>query len=72
MLRFFLFMHHNALYTSCIAYFNVVHFLHIWVDHVEPEEEIQKEQVQVAFGGPQATSGEDINLALNQGKPWCI
>jgi hypothetical protein len=24
------------------------------------------------FGGPQASSGEDTNLALDQGKPQCI
>jgi hypothetical protein len=24
------------------------------------------------FGGPQASSGEDVNLNLDQGKPRCI
>jgi hypothetical protein len=33
MLRLLLFMHHIALYTPCIAHFNVAHLLHIWVDH---------------------------------------
>jgi hypothetical protein len=39
-------MHHIALCTSCIEHFNVAHLLHIRVDHVEPESEIKKEQVQ--------------------------
>jgi hypothetical protein len=46
--------------------------MHIRVDHAEPESEIQAEQVQRLFGGPQASSGEDTNLALDQGKPRCI
>jgi hypothetical protein len=24
------------------------------------------------FGGPQTSNGEDTNLDLDQGKPWCI
>jgi hypothetical protein len=39
------------------------------VDHAEPKPEIQAEQVQWMFGGPQASNCEDTNLALNQGKP---
>jgi hypothetical protein len=46
MLWLFLFMHHIALCTICIEHFNVVHLLHIQVDHVEPKSEIKKEQVQ--------------------------
>jgi hypothetical protein len=46
MLRLFLFMHHIALCTPYIAHLNVVHLLHIRVDHVEPESEIKKGQVQ--------------------------
>jgi hypothetical protein len=34
--------------------------------------EIQAEQVQWVFGGPQASSGKDTNLALDQDKPRCI
>jgi hypothetical protein len=41
-----LFMHHIALYTSCIVLFNCGHVLHIRVDHVESELEFQAEQVQ--------------------------
>jgi hypothetical protein len=48
-------------------YFNFCHLLHIQVDHVEPEIEIQAVQVQQRIGGPQASSGEDTNLALDQG-----
>jgi hypothetical protein len=29
-------------------------------------------EVRWAFGGPQASSCEDANLAYNQGKPRCI
>jgi hypothetical protein len=65
-------MHYIALYTPCIALFNCGHLLHIWVDHVEPESEFQAEQVRWVFGSPQVSSGEDTNLALNQGKPLCI
>jgi hypothetical protein len=34
--------------------------------------EVRAEQVQRVFGGLQASSGEDTNLALDQGKPRCI
>jgi hypothetical protein len=62
-------IHHIALYTSCITLVNGGHLLHMRVDHAEPELEFQVDQVQWAFGGPQASSGKDINLALDQGKP---
>jgi hypothetical protein len=39
---------------------------------VKLKTEIQAEQFQQVFGGPQALSGEDTNLALDQGKPRCI
>jgi hypothetical protein len=39
-------MHHIAHCIPYIAHFNIVHLLHIQVDHVEPESEIKKEQVQ--------------------------
>jgi hypothetical protein len=39
------------------------------LDHAELKTEIQAVQVRWAFRGPQASSGEDINLALDQGKP---
>jgi hypothetical protein len=41
-------------------------------DHVEPKTKIQAEQVQRVLEGPQASSGEDTKLELNQGKPRCI
>jgi hypothetical protein len=34
--------------------------------------EVRAEQVQRVFRGSQALSGEDTNLALDQGKPQCI
>jgi hypothetical protein len=42
------------------------------IDHMEPKTEIQAEQVQRVLEGPQASSDEDTNLELNQGKPRCI
>jgi hypothetical protein len=46
--------------------------LHIQVDHTEPKMEIQAVQVQWRIGGPRASSDEDTNLVLDQGKPRCI
>jgi hypothetical protein len=46
--------------------------VHFTVDHAEPKLKIQVEQVQSMFGGPQASSEEDTNLGLDQGKPWYI
>jgi hypothetical protein len=39
------------------------------IDHVELKTKIQAEQVQRVLEGPQASSGEDTNLELNQGQP---
>jgi hypothetical protein len=38
--------------------------MHIRVDHMEPKTEIQAEQVQWLFGGPQASSCDDANIVL--------
>jgi hypothetical protein len=67
-----LILHHIIVCTPCIVVFNCGHLLHIRVDHVEPKTENQAEQVQWVFRGPQSSSGEDTNLALDQGKPRCI
>jgi hypothetical protein len=72
MSRMLLFMHYIALYTPYITLFNCDHLLHVLVDHVESESKFQVEQVQWVFGGSQASSGEDTNLDLDQGKPRCI
>jgi hypothetical protein len=45
---------------------------YIYARPAEPKTKIQAEQVQGVFGGPQASSGDDTILALDQGKPWCI
>jgi hypothetical protein len=42
------------------------------IDRAHPKMEVQVEQVQKVYGGPQSTSCVDINLDLDQGKPWCI
>jgi hypothetical protein len=72
MCRLLLIMHHIASCTPCIALVNCGHLLYMRVDRAEPEAEVQKEQVQWMFGGPQASSGEDTNLVLDQDKPRCI
>jgi hypothetical protein len=59
-------MHHNALFTPCIALCKCGHLLHIQVDHVEPKSEFQAEQVRWVFVGPQASSGEDMLTFLMQ------
>jgi hypothetical protein len=56
-------MHCTILIVTIFAY---------TIDHVDSKTKIQAEQVQRVLEGPQASSGEDINLELNQGKPWCI
>jgi hypothetical protein len=72
MVKMLMIMHHIALCTPCIAIVNCGHLMHIRVGHAEPESEIQAEQVRWVFGGPQVSSSEDTNLALDQGKPRCI
>jgi hypothetical protein len=39
------------------------------IDHVEPESEIKKEQVQGTFGGPQASSCKDANIVEMKASP---
>jgi hypothetical protein len=46
--------------------------MHIQVDHVEPKIEIQAEQVQWVFGGPQASSARILTSFLDKGKHQCI
>jgi hypothetical protein len=41
------------------------------LDIFSVESEIQEKQVS-KYGGPQASSGEDTNIALDQAKPRCI
>jgi hypothetical protein len=45
MVKVLVIMHHIALCTPCIALVNYGHLLHIRIDRVEPEAEIQNEQV---------------------------
>jgi hypothetical protein len=62
-------MHHIALCTLCIALFNYGHFVHFTVDHAETKAEIQADQVQWVFGGPQASSCEDANIVVIKVSP---
>jgi hypothetical protein len=39
------------------------------VDHAEPKMEIQAEQVQRVFGGPQVSSCEDVNTVVIKASP---
>jgi hypothetical protein len=39
------------------------------IDHVEPESEIKKEQVQGVLGGPQASSYKDANIIVINASP---
>jgi hypothetical protein len=39
------------------------------INHVEPEPEIKKEQVQGVFGGPQASSNKDANIVMIKTSP---
>jgi hypothetical protein len=57
-------LHHIALCTPCITHINVVHLLHIRVDHKEPESEFQAKQVRWVLGVPQAPSVMDANIAF--------
>jgi hypothetical protein len=46
--------------------------MHIQVDHAKPKTKIEAEQGHWVFGGPQASSDDDTNIAFEQGKPRCI
>jgi hypothetical protein len=59
-------MHHIALCTPCIALLNGGHLLHMRIDNAEPKSEFQVEQVQWAFGGPQASSCEEANIVRSR------
>jgi hypothetical protein len=39
------------------------------MDHKEPKTKIQVQQVQVVFGGPQASSCEDVNIVVIKASP---
>jgi hypothetical protein len=64
MVKVLIIMHHIALCTPCIALVNGGHLLHMRVDHEESGLEFEAEQVQWVFRGPQASSGEDTNIAF--------
>jgi hypothetical protein len=55
-----------------LALSNYHHMHTIDIDRTELKTEVQVEQVQKAYGGPQVTRCMDTNLALDQGKPQCI
>jgi hypothetical protein len=65
----------------CIKLHFVPHALHYVIvtiictyvmDLAELKMEVQAVQVQWRPVGPQASSGEDTNIVLDQGKPRCI
>jgi hypothetical protein len=57
-------MHHITLCTPCITLVTCDHILHIRVDPAESKTEVQTEQVQWVFEGPQAPSVVDVNIAF--------
>jgi hypothetical protein len=62
-------MHHIACCTLCIALVIGGHLLHMRVDHVKPESEIQVKKVQWVFGGQQMSSCEDANIVVIRPSP---
>jgi hypothetical protein len=62
-------MHHIVLCTPCIVLVIDSHLLYMRVDHTEPKSEFQAEQVQWAFGGPQASSYEEANIVVINASP---
>jgi hypothetical protein len=64
-----MFMHHIALCTPCISLVNCGHLLHMCVDHVEPKSEVQAEQVQKEYDGPQAPSCKNANIFVIKANP---
>jgi hypothetical protein len=50
----------------------VSHICTYAIDPMERKMEVAAVQIQWRLGGPQASSGEDANIVLDQGKPWCI
>jgi hypothetical protein len=46
--------------------------MHIRVDHAEPKTEIQVEQVQRIFKGPQVSSCEDANIVMIKISPGAL
>jgi hypothetical protein len=65
-------MHHNILCTPCTACYLVTHICTYAIDPAELKMKVQGVQVQWRLGGPQASSDEDTNIVLDQGKPRCI
>jgi hypothetical protein len=69
MLRLLLFMHHVTLCTPCIALFNCDHLFAYTIDLAELKSEIQAEQVQWVFRGPQASIVVDANIVVIKASP---
>jgi hypothetical protein len=72
MVRMLMIMHHNTLCTPCIALVFMAHICTYAIDPAELKMEVQGVQVQWRLGGQQASSDEDTNIVLDQGKPRCI
>jgi hypothetical protein len=73
-------VHNNTFASTIVASLLHLHIMHCTmlisvhvcacaIDHVEPEPEIKKEQVQGVFGGPQASSCEDANIVVIKASP---
>jgi hypothetical protein len=66
------FMHHVVLAPQALHILISPHVYAYTLDHVEPKLEIQAEQVQKEYDGPQAPSARILTFFLDQGKPRCI
>jgi hypothetical protein len=62
-------MHHIALCTSCIAYFNLDHlYAYLGTSHGAGTRDLRGASPRV-FGGPQASSCEDVNIVVIKVSP---
>jgi hypothetical protein len=60
-------------WTSHVCITLIIAHMHT-LDHMqmEPESDVQEEQVLEVFEGPQASNFMDTNIFPKQGKPQCI
>jgi hypothetical protein len=65
---------HPYTLVSCYTCMSLNYHLMHTLDHVqvEPESEIQEEQVQKEYDGPPIPSCMGANIVCEQGKPRCI
>jgi hypothetical protein len=72
MSRILLITHHITLCISCIAFLLVFYTCAFYVRPCGAKIKNSNGADPKECGGPQASSGKDSNIALNQGKHRCI